>query len=104
LHTDYGTRRRISGEDISLLTNGQAIEVSVCVGTCCYLGGSYRTLQELLRRVKEENLGERVDVRATFCLENCAGGPAVKVGDEILGGMDPSNVDQLMEIIKGKLK
>lgn len=105
LHTDYGTRRRITGEDISLLASGQAkVEVSVCVGTCCYLGGSYSTLQELLRRVKEEGLGERVDVRATFCLENCAGGPAVKVGDEILGGMDPSNVDKLMEIIKGKLK
>ncbi len=105
LHTDYGTRRRITGEEISLLTNGQAkVEVSVCVGTCCYLGGSYSTLQELLRRVKEEGLGDRVDVRATFCLENCAGGPAVKVGDEILGGMDPSHVDQLLEIVKGKLK
>jgi len=54
--------------------------------------------------VKEEGLGDRVDVRATFCLENCAGGPAVKVGDEILGGMDPSHVDQLLEIVKGKLK
>ena len=105
LHTDYGTRRRITGEEISLLTNGQAkVEVSVCVGTCCYLGGSYSTLQELLRRVKEEGLGDRVDVRATFCLENCAGGPAVKVGDEILGGMDPSHIDQLLEIVKGKLK
>ena len=105
LHTDYGTRRRITGEEISLLTNGQAkVEVSVCVGTCCYLGGSYSTLQELLRRVKEEGLGDRVDVRATFCLENCAGGPSVKIGDEVLGGMDPSHVDQLLEIVKGKLK
>ncbi len=107
LHTDYGTRRRITGEDISLVANNNdqaKVEVSVCVGTCCYLGGSYSTLQELLRRVKEEGLRDRVDVRATFCLESCAGGPAVKVGEEILSGMDPSNVDKLMAIIKDRLQ
>lgn len=104
LHTEYGTRRRITGEEISLLSNGEAkVEVSVCVGTCCYLGGSYSTLQELLRRVKEEGLEGRVDVRATFCLENCAGGPSVKIGDEVLGGMDPGHVDELFAKIKGKL-
>ena len=106
LHSELGTSSRFAGEESILVTyNGMSkVEVGVCVGTCCYLGGSYNTLQELLRRVKEEGLQERVDVRATFCLENCAGSPSVQIGDEVIGGSDPSSVDKLMEKIKGKLQ
>lgn len=106
LHTNYGNRRRIRGEEIHLTGSGlEEISVAVCVGTCCYLGGSYDLLQSLMKAVeKDPVLKERVKIEATFCFENCKNGPTVKVDDELLNNMTAEDTEEILEKIKAKLR
>ena len=48
-------RRRISDEMIRIqeAKSAQKVDIAVCVGTSCYLKGSYDLLQELLELTKE---------------------------------------------------
>jgi len=83
LHTAYQSRRRIEDESISLLghPSDEKLRVDVCLGTNCYLKGSQAILNELMHHVDEEGLDNLVDIRASFCFENCEHGPTVKIGD-----------------------
>lgn len=105
LHTDYGNRRRIRGEEIHLTAEGaEELTVAVCVGTCCYLGGSYDLLQNLMKEVEADSqLKDRVKIEATFCFENCKGSPSVKIGDEMYSKMTVKDTDKLIGVIKSRL-
>ena len=87
LHTHYQSRKRIADSGISLMKgNGKdKLKVSVCVGTNCYLKGSQDLLHALIKRIQNENLENVVDVKATFCFENCKGAPNVKIGKTLIG-------------------
>ena len=102
LHTTYQSRRRILGEEIAL-EPGEQLEVQVCVGTFCYLQGSYDVLSQLLSELESEGLGEAVNVRGTFCFEQCQGGPSVMIGDEIQARVTLERVPEMMETIRDHL-
>ena len=106
LHTTYNERRRINSDSISLSDNkGQKrLTVDVCVGTCCYLKGSYDVLQDLNRRLRAADLEDKVDIRATFCFENCGSGINVKVGDTLYSGMSPAKTGFLLDTITKELQ
>jgi NADH-quinone oxidoreductase subunit G len=106
LHTTYNERRRIKGDSISLGEDGppKQLEVAVCVGTCCYLKGSYDVLQDLGRRLRGANLEEKVDLKATFCFENCGSGINVKVGDTLYSGITPAKTGSLFSKITEDLE
>ncbi len=102
LHTGYHSRRRMIGEGIPL-EPGKQVEVQVCVGTFCYLQGSYDVLRELLAQLEEKNMTGAVDVRGTFCFEQCQGGPSVMIGDEIQSQVTIERVPEMMTKIEGAL-
>jgi NADH-quinone oxidoreductase subunit G len=81
LHTQYQNRRRITDESISLgmASPTEKTKVNVCVGTNCFLKGSQAILGDLLHKVEEEGLQDRVQITASFCFEKCAHGPTVEV-------------------------
>ncbi len=85
LHTQYSNRRRSEGE-ISLIKGSEKnkLEVSVCVGTSCYLKGSQDLLYRLIDHIEENNLQEKVDVKATFCFEKCDRGPSVSINGQVI--------------------
>ncbi len=84
LHTHYNHKKRIDGFEIK---DEQEVEkkvtVSVCVGTNCYLKGSYDVLQGLINLSKKHNIEDKVEFKGTFCLENCSCGPSIKVSDDV---------------------
>ena len=84
LHTAYHSRRRMTESDISLLdgTGEDRLPVKVCVGTGCFMRGSQDLLEAVMELVRERGLADRVDVQATFCIENCDAGPNVLVGEQ----------------------
>lgn len=88
LHTNYSSRRRVSDTEIQLLNgNGNdKLEISVCVGTSCYLKGSQDLLYKMIDHIEENSLQDRVDVKATFCFEQCDRGPSVSIGGKTLEG------------------
>ena len=100
LHTHYGHRKRISGLEISDGDTGssQRLVVSVCVGTNCYLKGSYDVLQQLIHLSQKHHLEEKVEFKGTFCVENCAHGPSVRIGMENQKyGVDRAEVAEFFE-------
>ncbi|MDK2855619.1 MAG: iron-hydrogenase subunit alpha [Bacillota bacterium] len=97
LHTHYSPRRRISGEEVAVAPGAAAkTKIRVCVGTSCYLKGSYDVLQAFHRAIAASGRAEEFDLGATFCLENCPGGPSVQVNDKVLGQMTPEKAAELV--------
>ncbi|HPS64353.1 MAG TPA: [FeFe] hydrogenase, group A [Ignavibacteria bacterium] len=84
LHTGYQNRKRILEEEISLIKGSEeeVIDVNVCVGTSCYLKGSQDLLHKMINYIDEKELNDYVNVKATFCFENCDNGPTVSIGSE----------------------
>jgi len=106
LHTHYATRRRIQGDGIALTGTGAGrVPVSVCVGTSCYLRGSQKLLQELLHHVEDQDLGEAVELQATFCMEGCDRGPTVRVNGNVQHRADLDTVKGLLaKALAGELE
>jgi NADH-quinone oxidoreductase subunit G len=102
LHTHYSPRRRIVGEEVAVTATPTAapsepLEVSVCVGTNCYLKGSREVLQRLAEEIRSRNLGERVQLRAAFCFENCGRGPTVKIDGARFSAVRPDDTPSLID-------
>ena len=106
LHTHYYSRRRISDEVIRIqeAKSAQKVDIAVCVGTSCYLKGSYDLLQELLELTKEYGVEDRVSVGATFCLEHCTEGPNIRINEEVFSGVSKDKLRQIFEeVVLSKL-
>ncbi len=98
LHTHYHSRKRIQEDDISLIpgTSKTQLPVRVCVGTSCYLKGSQDLLGKLMHEIQEQGLGENIDLKATFCTENCSHGPTVVIGNQVIHHANYEQVCKLM--------
>ncbi|NPV71372.1 MAG: 4Fe-4S dicluster domain-containing protein [Firmicutes bacterium] len=98
LHTHYVHRKRIKEERIAGIlrsTEPDAVDVSVCVGTGCFLKGSYDVLDRFLGAAKKNGVEKKVNLQATFCLERCGEGVSVKVNDEIITGVNKANAESV---------
>ncbi len=88
LHTHYHHRRRAGSEELLLAKTGQSAEgpltVRVCAGTGCFLRNSQAIIQGLMKHVEANDLGDKVQVQASFCFEMCGEGPNVAVGETII--------------------
>ncbi|MGE5581262.1 MAG: NADH-dependent [FeFe] hydrogenase, group A6 [Bacillota bacterium] len=99
LHTKYATRARIMGEDIEILKSEEQnkTDIAVCVGTCCYLNGSYDTLKEFARQAEQAGIKDQINLHATFCLEGCKSSPTIRINDEIIEGVAPGKVAEVFK-------
>ena len=100
LHTHYKSKRRISGENIELTSGDieeKKSEIAVCVGTCCYIKGSYDFMEGLVKRIKDNNLEDKVKVKATFCFENCGKSPTISVDGELVSNAVPEKAGEIFE-------
>jgi NADH-quinone oxidoreductase subunit G len=88
LHTTHTSRRRVFGQFIPVvLAERPTIDIKVCVGTSCYLRGSYGIIQKMAALIEKQQLTDRVNLQATFCLEQCDRGPSVVIDGQLLQGV-----------------
>ncbi len=94
LHTEYSNRKRISDESIRIIVgkNEEKLSINVCVGTNCFVKGSQTILNKLVNYIDNHNLKDDVEVKATFCMENCQNGPSASVGKKMLSN---ANFDEI---------
>jgi NADH-quinone oxidoreductase subunit G len=114
LHTAYKSRKRISKINLDVReSSSHHIDVTVCVGTNCYVRGSQDLLKKVLDYVTENRLEdivgfeqqeETVDVKATFCYERCDRGPVVKVNHKTIEKADFEKVKTVLMREIEKLK
>ncbi|AZR74125.1 hypothetical protein BBF96_12385 [Anoxybacter fermentans] len=69
--------------------------ITVCVGSSCHLRGSYQVIERLEELIKLYQLENKVELKASFCMENCSSGITIRIGE---GG--PITVFDLTELKK----
>ncbi len=93
LHTDYQNRKRLTEMSMKLLggveEDAATVNVSVCVGTSCFLRGAQDVLNALTEAIQYNGLTDRVHLRTSFCFERCAEGPNVVIGEQVLSKCTP---------------
>lgn len=72
------------------------MEIQVCIGSVCHLKGSYEIINRLETLIDENQLGDRVKIKAAFCLGQCVGAVCVKVGEEMYS-VQPDTVDNFFK-------
>lgn len=71
------------------------MEIKVCIGSSCHLRGSYGVIERLKALIAENNLGDKVNLAATFCLGKCGTGVTVTCDGEFWEGVTPETVDSI---------
>jgi len=55
--------------------------IQVCIGSACHIKGSYDVIEQLKKEIKENNLEDQVDLKASFCMGKCSHGVSIKIDD-----------------------
>lgn len=71
--------------------------ISVCVGSSCHLKGSYKVIRLLNDAIEANELKEKVEVKASFCLGKCQDGVSIKINDEIITGVSVENFNKVFK-------
>ncbi len=101
LHTSY-TRRSMRVHDASEQPQDEfsVVDIGVCIGTNCYVKGSWKLLEGLSAELRRRGLTDRFRVKARFCTGQCEGGPNITLGDRIIA---VDNVDAAAKIFETHL-
>lgn len=79
-------------------------DISICMGTACYVKGSDKILKEIegVVGVKTGSTSQDgvVSVSTTRCLGACSMAPVITVGQDVHGRLLPKDVDKLMVHLK----
>ena len=69
------------------------MKITVCIGSSCHIKGSRQVVEQLQYLIKENNLGDKVELAGTFCMGKCHQGVCVTVDDKFCS-VTPDNVDE----------
>ncbi len=75
------------------------LNIEVCVGTSCYLRGSYHIINRLEELTEEAKLSDKVNISSIFCLGNCGTSTSVRVNGEVLS----ATIDGVDEFFKNNI-
>jgi NADH:ubiquinone oxidoreductase subunit E len=67
--------------------------ITICVGSSCSLRGSDELALELYRLIEKEKLEGLVDIIGAFCMDTCAKGVSVRVGEREFSGISPQQAE-----------
>ncbi len=75
--------------------------INVCIGSACHLKGSYDIIKIFEKLISENDMTEKVDVKASFCLGNCVGAVSVRF-DEKIYSVQPETAEEFFNSIVRK--
>lgn len=99
LHTTYrrrSMRPREAADDVHR-DDSAVLDIGVCIGTNCYIKGSWKLLEGLAAELKRRGLLERCRVKARFCTEQCQDGPNITIGHRIVGAVNPDDAAGIID-------
>lgn len=73
------------------------ITITVCIGSSCHLKGSYDVVNELQSLIAKNNLVDKVNIEASFCLGNCTKAVSVKVNDGPIVSVSKETVNNFFD-------
>lgn len=72
------------------------MKVTVCIGSSCHIKGSRQVVEQLQYLIRENNLGDKVELNGTFCMGKCQQGVCVTVDDKLFS-LSPDTVKDFFE-------
>lgn len=72
------------------------MKITVCIGSSCHIKGSRQVVESLQDFIRENSLGDKVELGGTFCMGKCQQGVCVTVDDEF-HSVTPENVAEFFE-------
>ncbi len=72
------------------------MKITVCIGSSCHIKGSRQVVTQLQYLIGRHELGDKVELGGTFCMNNCQQGVCVTV-DGKLFSVSPETVDEFFE-------
>ena len=69
------------------------MKITVCIGSSCHIKGSRQVVEQLQLLIKENNLGDKIELSGTFCMGKCQQGVCVTVDDGFYS-VSPENVNE----------
>lgn len=73
------------------------MNVYVCVGSSCHLRGSYKIIELMKENIEKNDLEDKVNLSAAFCLGKCTTGVTIKVDEDIVCGVSPENFSEIFK-------
>ena len=80
------------------------IEVSVCVGSACYLKGSNEVIKAFQEGIKKYKLDDKLILKGAFCQGNCQKAVSVTVNERQLYSVRKEDVDGLLKDLMEEFK
>ena len=72
------------------------MKITVCIGSSCHIKGSRQVVEGLQYLMGENNLGDKVELGGTFCMNNCQRGVCVSV-DGTIHSVTPETVEEFFK-------
>ena len=57
------------------------VTIYVCIGSVCYIKGSYEIINIFQQLIQENKLEGKVELKAAFCMDGCSGPVSVRIDD-----------------------
>ena len=76
------------------------ITVTVCVGSSCHIKGAREMIARFNDFLTKEGLGDKVELKGSFCMDRCGEGINWQINDEIFSS---SSVEDGAEMFQKKV-
>lgn len=78
-----------------------ADEIRICLGSSCFARGNKELVKEVESYLHRHHLYEKLVLKGSHCLGNCAEGPNISINGQIAAHTDKSNI---VKVLDEKLK
>ncbi|WHH57347.1 (2Fe-2S) ferredoxin domain-containing protein [Petroclostridium sp. X23] len=73
------------------------VTIHVCIGSACHIKGAYNIINGFQTMIEDQNAGDKVTVKAAFCLGECTKAVSVKVNEGSVYSVAEKNINQFFE-------
>lgn len=76
--------------------------ITLCMGSSCFSRGNNINAESIERFLEENKLSGKVEVRGCLCEGHCKEGPNIRINGELLQGIEPGMLFDLLQHKLGK--
>lgn len=69
--------------------------VTVCVGSACHMKGLHHVIDELDELIRRYGLEDEVELKASFCMDQCTGNIGARVDERQIYDLRKDNVEEV---------
>lgn len=69
--------------------------ITICVGSACHMKGSHYVIDTLSELIERHGLEDKVELKASFCMEQCRGNIGALIDETPIFDMKRDNVEEI---------